>query len=122
MAPVKHSKWMALTWDCTPNHGSVHWTSRTALVSVFSQWSFSGQFLTIFCHLPTKPITPHLLSTNPLGYARLILVRNSKNDLKWPKIKQETNFKLNYIKFNRLRSPILVNKAGLTREKAGYTN
>ena len=30
--------------------------------------------------------------------------------------------KLYYIKFNRLLSPVLLNKVGLTRAKAGYTN
>ena len=43
-----------------------------------------------------------------------------KNDLKWPKIKQVTNSKLYYLKFNI--SIILLNKTGLTRAKAGYTN
>ena len=45
-----------------------------------------------------------------------------KNDLKWPKIKQVTNSKLCYIKFNISIGTILLNKAGLTRAKAGYTN
>ena len=46
----------------------------------------------------------------------------SKNYLKWPKIKQVTNSKLYYIKFNISISAIPLNKAGLTRAKAGYTN
>ena len=45
-----------------------------------------------------------------------------KNDLKWPKIKQVTNSKLHYIKFNMSISTILLNEAGLTQAKAGYTN
>ena len=46
----------------------------------------------------------------------------SKNDLKWPEIRQVTNIKLYYKKANRLLSPVLPKIVGLTRAKAGYTN
>ena len=114
MAPVERTKWMTSTWDCTLGHGCVHWALRltkwTALVSVSSLWSFSGQFFTVATSLPTlasatRPATPSAM-----------LAQNwcapSKNDLKWPKIKQVTNSKLYYIKFNISISTILLNKAG----------
>ena len=42
----------------------------------------------------------------------------SKNDLKWPQIKQVTNSELHCNKANRLFSPILQKIIGLTRAKA----
>ena len=42
-----------------------------------------------------------------------------KNRLKRPKIKQGTTSKVNCILFNRLLSPVLLNKSGLVRAKAG---
>ena len=38
--------------------------------------------------------------------------------MKRPKIKQGTTSKVNYILFNRLLSPVLLNKSGLARAKA----
>ena len=112
MAPVERIKWMTSTWDCTLGHGCVYWASRltkwTALVSMSSLWSFSGQFsLAVATSLPTPSI--HW----PKIGAHL---------QKGPEIKQVTNSKLYYIKFNLSISTILLNKAGLTRAKAGYTN
>ena len=121
MAPLECTKWMTSTWDCTFGHGCVHWASQltiwTALLSVSSLWSFSGQFFTCCCHLP-----PHLPFTHPHSYAGPKFVRTYKNDLKWPKIKQVTNSNLYYIKFNISISIILLNKASPTLAKAGYTN
>ena len=52
MAPVECTKWMISTWDCTFGHSYVYWASPltkwTALVSVSSLWSFSGQFGLLF--------------------------------------------------------------------------
>ena len=45
-----------------------------------------------------------------------------KNRLKRPKIKQGTTLKVNCILFNRLLSPVLLNKSGLVRAKAGSFN
>ena len=90
----------------------------TALVSTSSLWSFSEQFLpppTPPAHLP-PPVGP---PTPLLRWAKI--GEHHKNDLKWPKIKQETNSNLYYITINRLLSPVLLNKVGLTRAKAGYT-
>ena len=42
--------------------------------------------------------------------------------LKKPKIKQGTTSKVNCILFNRLLSPVLLNKSGLVRAKAGNFN
>ena len=71
MAPVERTKWMTSTWDCILDHGCVHWvswlTKWTALVSMSSLWSFSGQFLNSCCHLPphpppaSRPPTPSIL-------------------------------------------------------------
>ena len=119
-APVEHTKWMTLTWDCTLGHGCVHWASRptiwTALVSVSSLWSFSGQFLTCCCHLPPQSPAHTPFTRPPLSYAGSKLVCTFKNDLKWHKIKQATN---SMLKFNSLISTVLLNKASLTRAKAG---
>ena len=117
MVPVERTKWMTSTWDCTLGHGCVYWASRltkwTALVSVSSLWSFSGQFFNSCCHLPPHP--PPLPPIRPLPqYAGPKLVRTFKNDLKWPKIKQITNSNLHYSKFNISINTILLNKAGLT--------
>ena len=119
MAPVERIKWMTSTRDCTLGHGCVHWASRltiwTALVSMSSLWSFSGQFsLAVSTSHPISLPTPPTLAQNWCA--------PSKNDLKWPKIKQVTNSKLYYIKFNRSISTVLLNKAGLSRAKAGYTD
>ena len=71
-------------------------------------------FWTVF-HLLLPPPTPHLPPNHPLT----ILAQNccvpSKNDLKWPKIKQLANSK----PFNRSISTVL---DGLTQAKTGYTN
>ena len=80
-----------------------------------SQDSFS---LAVATSLPTPCLPP----THTLSYAGPKLVRTLKNNLKLPKIKQVTNSKLYYIKLNISISTILLNKAGLTRGKAGYTN
>ena len=119
MAHVERTKWMTSAWDCTLGHGCVYWASQltkwTALGSMSSLWSSSGQFLNSCCHLPPRPLTPSVRW--PKIGAHL-----QKNDLKWPKIKQVTNSNLYYIKFNISISTILLNKAGLTRAKADYTN
>ena len=51
---------------------------------------------------------------------------HDRNDvpLAWlrPKIKQGTTSKVNCILFNRLLSPVLLNKSGLVRAKAGNFN
>ena len=122
MAPVKRTKWMTSTWDSTLGNSCVHWASRPtiwiALVYVSLLWSFSGQFFTCCCHFPPHP-HPYLSPTHPLSYAGPKLVHTFKNDLKWPKTKQVTNFKLChiYIKFNISISTILLNKAGLTQAR-----
>ena len=106
MAPVECTKWMISTWDCTLGHGCVYWASRltkwTALVSVSSLWSFSGQFFPSCCHLP--PHAPPLPPAHPPPqYAGPKLVQTfKKNDLKWPKIKQVTNSKLYYCILNSI--------------------
>ena len=76
MASVEHTKWMTSTWHCTLGHGCVYWASPlakwTALVSVSSLWSFSGQFFNSCCHLPPHPPAPASRSPTP--------------SIRWPKI------------------------------------
>ena len=95
----------------------------TALVSMSSLWSFSGQFFT--CVAISHPPPAHT-SRPPTPSAMLAQnwCASSKNDLKLAKIKHVTNSKLYYniIKFNVSISAILLNTASLTRAKAGYTN
>ena len=45
-----------------------------------------------------------------------------KNRLKRPEIKQGTTSKVNYILFNRLLNPVLLNKSGLVRAKVSNFN
>ena len=126
VAPVERTKWMTSTWDCTLGRSCVYWASPltkwTALVSVSSLWSSSGQFLNSCCHLPPHPPAP--ASHPPTLSIRWpkIGAHLQKNNLKRPKIKQVRNSNLHYIKFNISISTILLNKASLTRAKAGYTN
>ena len=123
MVPVECTKWMTSTWDCTLHHGCVHWASQLNM-DCAGVCIFTVELLwTVFDKLlppPTPP--PHLSSAHPLSYTRPKLVRTSKKDLKLPKIKQVTNSKLYYNKFNRSISPVLQNKVGLTQAQAGYTN
>ena len=90
-------------------------------VRVFTVELLWTVFLTaIATSLPTPP-RPCLLPAHPLNTLAQNWCAPPKNDLKWPKIKQVTNAKLWYIKFNTSISTILLNKANLTRAKAGYT-
>ena len=70
------------------------------------------------CHLPPHP--PSLASHPPTPLA--ILTQNwctpSKNNLKWPQIKQVTNSKLHYNKANRLLNPAVQKIVGFIRAKA----
>ena len=79
---------------------------------------FSVELLwTLFYKLLPPPIPP---LAHSLRYTGPKLV--SKNDVKWPQIKQVTNSKLYYNKANELLSPVLQKIVGQTRAKAGYTN
>ena len=155
IVPVKRTKWMTSTWDCTLSHGCVLWASRltiwTALVSVSSLWNFSGHqpgivlsamdvstgphdwlYGLLWC--PCLPcgasldsfftccsqLSPHPRPPTPSATLAQNWCAPSKNDLKWLKIKQVTNFKSNYIKFSISISTILLNIAGLTRAKPDY--
>ena len=129
MAHVERTKWMTSTWDCTLSHDCVHWFSRpTISVNCSGVCFFTVELLWTVFHLllppPTPPPCPAPTSFPPTPSATLAQnwCTPSKNDLKWPKIKQVTNSKLYYIKFNISISTILLNKASLTRAKAGYAN
>ena len=76
---------------------------------------------TVFEQLLPPPSPPPTPLTSSIRWLK-IGAHLQKNDLKWPKIKQVRNSNLHYIKFNISISTILLNKASLTRAKAGYTN
>ena len=71
---------------------------------------------------PSPPPRSCLPPAHPLNTLAQNWCAPPKNYLKWPKIKQVTNSNLHYIKLNISISTILLNKASLTRAKAGYTN
>ena len=124
MAPVEHTKWMASTWDCTLGHDCIHWASQLTMDCSGVHFFTVELLWTAFHKLlppPTPPLCPYCLPTLLATLAQNWCAP-SKNDLKWPKIKQVTNSKLYYIKFNRSISTVLLNKAGLTQAKVGYTN
>ena len=99
MAPVECTKWMTSTWECTLGHSCVYWASRltkwTALVSMSSPWSFSGEFSTaVATSLPTPlPLPPARPPTPSIRWSK-IGAHLQKNNLKWPNIKQVTNSNL----------------------------
>ena len=90
MVPLEHSKWMALTWDCTLDHGCVQWASRPIM-----DYSGVRVFTVELLWTAFDKLLP--LPTHPLSYASPKLVHTSKNDLKLPKIMQATNSKLYHI-------------------------
>ena len=107
MAPVERTRWMASTWDFTRDHSGVHWASPLSL-DCFGVHIFIVELLwtvlTSFCHLPPHP--PNSLSC----WAKIVAHLQPE----MAKIKQETNSNLYYIIiFNRLQSPVLLNKVGL---------
>ena len=100
LAPVEHTNWALSAWNSTLDRNDVP-----------SAWLYGHDQ----DHLWT---TGHLV-TSP---GAKIDVHLRKNRLKRPKIKQGTTSKVNCILFNRLLSPVLLNKSGLVRAKAGNFN
>ena len=79
-----------------------------------------GGFSSSLSAPPPLPAPPLLPPTHPPPCNDgLKLMHTCKKiaGLKRPKIKQGTTSKVNYILFNRLLSPVLLNKSGLTRAK-----
>ena len=74
----------------------------TALVTVSLLWSYSGHLFTSFCHLPSHPPPSASCPLIPLATLAQNWCTPSKNDLKWPEIKQVTDIKLHYKKANTL--------------------
>ena len=73
-------------------------------------------------HTPPLP-TPALPASHPPTHPLVKLDAHlRKNRLKRLKIKRGTTSKVNYILFNRLPNPVLLNKRGLVRAKAGNFN
>ena len=66
---------------------------------------------------PTRP-SPPPVHPPPCNSGPKLMHTCEKNRLKRPKIKQGTTSKVNYILFNRLLSPVLLNKSGPERAKA----
>ena len=72
---------------------------------------------------PTPTPSPLTLTHPPPSNSGLKLVHTfEKNRLKRLKIKQGTTSKVNCILFNRLLNPVLLNKSGIVRAKAGNFN
>ena len=97
LAPVEHTNWALSAWNSTLDQNDI--LVRT----------ICGQLVTLCLHL----------GRFNLG---LKLMHTFKKHLKRPKIKQGTTSKVNCILFNRLLNPILLNKSGLVRAKAGNFN
>ena len=104
------------------NHGCVHQASLLTM-DCSGDLVFTVELLwKLFHKLLPPPPHPHPSASRP-PTPLATLAQNwcalSKNNLKWPEIKQVTNSKLNYNKVNRLLSPVLQNIVGSTRAKAG---
>ena len=122
LAPVERTNWALLAWNSTLDRNDVP-----------SAWLYGQDHLWATGHLvsspgevfplpspaphPTLP-SPPPSSLQPTPWAK-IDAHLRKNRLKMPKIKQGTTSKVNCILFNRLLSPVLLNKSGLVRAKAG---
>ena len=79
-----------------------------------------GQLVTSCLHLRRFFLLPLHPPSRNTGLKLMHIFK--KNCLKRPKIKQGTTSKVNCILFNRLLSPVLLNKSGLVRAKAGIFN
>ena len=69
---------------------------------------------------PPHPPPPH--PPPPYNTGLKLMHTFQKNRLKRPEIKQGTTSKVNYILFNRLLNPVLLNKSGLVRAKVSNFN
>ena len=92
--------------------GCVHWVSRQTMDCI-GVCTFTVEFLRIVFHKLFPPPSP----PTPLATLAQNWCTPPKNELKWSKIKKVTNSKLYYIKYNRSISPVLLNKAGLKKQK-----
>ena len=119
LAPVERTNWMLLAWNSTLDQNDVP-----------SAWLYGQDHLWATGHLVSSPggfsssLPPHHtfpLPTRPPP-CNTGMHTFEKNHLKRPKIKQGTTSKVNCIIFNRLLNPILLNKSGLVRAKAGNFN
>ena len=89
---------------------------RTICEQLVTSCLYLGFFATSLPTSPPQPTLPFLPPAHPLvtlGYLQ-------KNSLKRPK--SGTTSKVNCILFNRLLSPVLLNKSGLVQAKAGNFN
>ena len=121
------TQWYLRTWDCTLQHSCVHWASRLTMdcsgVHLFTVKLLRTAFDKLFPH-PT-PHLPCSTSHPPTLFAMLaqnwcVPQKLTLNGLK--PSKKHLELELYCIKFNRLLSPVLLNKVSLTQAKAGYTN
>ena len=128
LAPVERTNWALSAWNL-PLTGMMSLRPGCMVRTICGQLVTSclhlGRFFLLPPHpLPTPPSPPLsspplLPPTHPLITLAKIDVHLRKNRLKRPKIKQGTTSKVNCILFNRLLSPVLLNKSGLVRAKAG---
>ena len=91
--------------------------TTTYLWTALQSMSFLGSFSEEFFHFPYHMPMPLLLPTHPFSTLGQNWCASSKNHLKWPKIKHEINSEVHCIKFNRLLTPVLLNKIGLHEQK-----
>ena len=81
-----------------------------------------GRFFLLLQHPPPHPPLPSSLPPTPSLHWTKIDAHLRKNRLKRPEIKQGATSKVNYILFNRLLNPVLLNKSGLVRAKVSNFN
>ena len=127
LVPVERTNWMLLAWNSTLDRND-HDVPSAWLYGqdLCEKLRTSCLHLGSFSLLPPNPPTltyPSPPPTHPPPCnAGLKLMHTIKNCLKRHKIKRGTISKVNCILFNRLLSPVLLNKSGLVRAKAGYFN
>ena len=110
LAPVEHTNWALSAWNSTIDRNDVP-----------SAWLYDQHHLWATSHLVSSPgevFPPPSPPSTPPSPPLL----PPTHRLKRPKIKQGTTSKVNCILFNRLLSPVLLNKSGLVRAKAGSFN
>ena len=104
------TNWMLSAWNSI-----LDWNDVPSAWLLWSGPSACGQLRTSCLPSPTPP-----LPSSPPTHPPLVTLR--KNHLKRLKIKQGTTSKVNSILFNRLLSPVLLNKSGLVQAKVGNFN
>ena len=120
LAPVEHTNWVLSAWNSTLDrndvpsawlYGQDHLWATSHLVSS------PGEVFTSPSPPPPQPPLPSSLPPTPRNTGLKLMHTFKKKGLK-----SRTTSKVNCILFNRLLSPVLLNKSGLVRAKAGSFN